>query len=195
MTFDNIHFISESVISTLRKANHPVNYVDDIGWTPLHYAACYKFDSVLKIIATAQASAEYEVVYEKKIPTPLCVAAKEGHTSTLTRLMELLPDSCIVANSEGQNILHLAAIQNNKKMVQRILRYCPHKYIERILNGQDINGNTPLHLLISQGCFIRGIMDTKKWPVDMMARNNKNWTPADMLYFQEEVIGEQVCVN
>ncbi|KAL8093080.1 hypothetical protein AgCh_035097 [Apium graveolens] len=74
----------ESVISILRRANHPVNYVDDIGRTPLHYAAFYKYDSVLEMIVNAQGSVESEVGYKKKIPTPLCVAAKEGHVSTLS---------------------------------------------------------------------------------------------------------------
>lgn len=193
LTFNNICFISESVTSILQRANHPVNYVDDIGWKPLHYAAFYKFDSALEIIvkAQAQASVKSEVVC-KKITTPLCVAAKEGHKSTVIRLMELLPDLCVVANYEGQNILHLAAVQKNKKLVCRILEHCPQIHIEQILNGKDINGNTPMHLLIYHGCYIPELMRNNKWPVDMMIRNNKNWTPADMLYFEEEIIGDQV---
>lgn len=28
-----------------------------------------------------------------------------------------------------------------------------------------------------------------------MAKNNENWTPLDMLYFQDIIVGDQVCAK
>lgn len=125
------------------------------------------------------------------VPPPLCVAAKEGHTSTVIQLIKLLPDSsCVAVSYEGRNILHFAAIQSNKEMIHSILRYCPSQYTNKIINDKDVNGDTPLHILIREGCFIPDFI--KHHLVQTMARNNQNWTAFDMLYFQDEIIADQV---
>lgn len=129
-------------------------------------------------------------MYGAKVETPLFVAVSEGYISTVELLMKLLPDSCVAVNHKHQNILHIAVIQNNKDMIRCILEYCPKSCIDQILNGKDGNGNTPLHLLISQGCFVPELITHKG--VDKMIENKVNWTPIDMLYFQDEVIVDQV---
>lgn len=76
----------------LKRAMRLVTYGDEDGWTPLHLAAFYRFYSVLDIIVHAQVSIRYQCVYKDGVPTPLCVAAKEEHTSTVIRLISLLPE-------------------------------------------------------------------------------------------------------
>ncbi|WOG90700.1 hypothetical protein DCAR_0309944 [Daucus carota subsp. sativus] len=159
------------------------------GRTPLHYAAFHKFDSVLAGIIEKQKLVGYQSVYGYQVPTPLCVAATEGHISTVKQLMTLLPWSCSQANHQGQNILHIAAFNRNKEMVRCILKYCPKDCINKIINDKDENGDTPLHLLISQGCFVPELINHKE--ADTLARNNQNWTPFDMLYSQDRVKGDQ----
>lgn len=53
-----------------------------------------------------------------------------------------------------------------------------------------MNGDTPLHLLIKNGCFVPELINHKD--VNIMARNKHNWTPLDMLYLNEDIIGDQV---
>lgn len=171
-----------------------VTCVDDDGWTPLHHAAYYRFDSVLDIIVNTQVSIRYQCVYREKVPTPLCLAAKEEHTSTVIQLMRLLPASlCATADYDGRNILHFAAMNRNKEMVRCILKHCPPNYTDKILNYKDCDGNTPLHLLIRKGCFVPELMKHKG--VDTMAKNKKNWTPFDMLYFEDTIVDDQVCMR
>lgn len=189
-----LFLVSDCVRALLAKAPRLVTYGDQKGWTALHYAAYYKYDSILDdildLVGRYEVSTEHSSGSESRVPlgqsvgmkvaTPLCIAAQEGHVSTLIKLMLSLPHLCADVNIEDQNILHIAAGKNIKEMVKCILTYCPSDYTTRILNQKDVNGDTPLHLLIKNGCFVPELINHKD--VDTMARNNRNWTPFDMLY-------------
>lgn len=124
--------------------------------------------------------------------TPLWFATQKGYTSTVKRLIELLPeDSCATVNNDGRNILHFAAFQSDKEMIKCILAACPPKYINRILNEKDINGDTPLHLLIREGCFVPELI--KHTEINIMAKNKQHYTALDMLYLEDHIIADQVC--
>lgn len=168
-----------------------VTYADlTRGWTPLHYAAYHGFDSVLEVIVQTQREVNYEFVSREK-GSPLHIAAERGHTSTVIILMQLLPDSCVHIDHEGQNMLHSAVVRGNKEMIRCILKHCPKNYIDKILNEKDVNGDTPLHILARQGCFVLELIKHEK--IDISERNNQDWTPFDMLYYQDDIIGDQVC--
>nr|XP_017233106.1 PREDICTED: serine/threonine-protein phosphatase 6 regulatory ankyrin repeat subunit A-like [Daucus carota subsp. sativus] len=186
----------DSVIRILGEAKHLVTFADDQGWTPLHYAAYQEFVSILDVIIKALKDVKYQFVYGDMVSTPFHLAAECKYTSTVIRLMQSWPASSsayTAVNKNGQNILHLAATNNKKEMIQGILKYCPEKYKDKILEQQDANGDTPLHLLISNGCFIPELIKHKG--LDTMAKNKKKWTPRDMLYFQEEIIADQVQIK
>lgn len=182
------------VLGLLRDNKNLLSFADDQGWTPLHYGAYHEFDSILDAIIDTQKNVGYQFVYEDTMTTPFHVAANMGYTSTLIRLIQLWPSSSSAYTStekNGQNILHLAANKNKKEMIQSILKYCPEEYKHKILNQQDANGDTPLHLLISHGCFIPEFIEHKR--LETKTKNKKNWTPRDMLYFDDEIIADQVC--
>lgn len=172
---------------------------DVAGWTALHHAAHYKFDSVIDELTSFPNSLALKKLlsgsekYWEKVPTPLWLATEGGYTSTVIILMKLLPDLCVEVNHDNRrNVLHLAADQSDKEMVLTILKYCPTMYLNKILNGKDVEGNTPLHLLIDKGCFVKELIEHKE--VDRTARNNSNWTPFDMLYFRPKIIADQVSI-
>ena len=116
-----------------------------------------------------------------------------------------------IVTQDGQNILHLAAAadatenrkvvadsadkrkaaaDNRKEMVQGILKYCPKKYKDNMLKQPDINGDTPLHLIISHGCFIPELVKHKG--LHTMTKNKKDFTPMDMLYVEDAIVEDQV---
>ncbi|KAL1826605.1 hypothetical protein ACET3Z_005017 [Daucus carota] len=192
-----------SVLRHLKDAKHLVNYTEDNGWTPLHYAVYHEFDAILDAIIKAQKEVGHQFAYGNST-TPFHVAVKYGYTSTLIRLMELWPASSsasvdanspyIVVDEKDRNILHLAAAaKNRKEMVKGILEYCPDKYKDTILEQQDIMGDTPLHLLFSNGCFTPELI--KRKGLNTMARNKKDLTPRDMLYVEDAIVEDQVHIK
>ncbi|KAL1826608.1 hypothetical protein ACET3Z_005020 [Daucus carota] len=193
----------DSVLGHLRDAKSRVTFKEDNGWTPLHYAVYHEFDSILGAIIEAQEDIGQQFVYENLVPTPFHVAVIHGYTSTVTRLLQSWPDPSsevsadnspyTVVDVNGRNTLHLAAAANNKEMVLDILKYCPKEYKDQILKQQDDNGDTPLHLLISCGCFIPELI---KYEVpDTKVKNKNGWTAPDMLYFQNLIVGDQVQIK
>nr|XP_017232624.1 PREDICTED: ankyrin-3-like isoform X2 [Daucus carota subsp. sativus] len=187
--FQKAHRVS--VLHLLGENKHLASFVDHQGWTPLHHAAYYEFDSILDVIITALKDVGYQFVYEDMI-TPFHLAAEGGYTSTVIRLMQMWPVSSseyTAVNKSGQNILHLAATKNKKEMIQGILKYCPEQYKEKILNEQDDNGDTPVHILVSRGCYIPEVINHKG--INTRVKNNQNWNSHDMLYLEDEIIADQ----
>lgn len=187
-------FFPDCVRYVLEHTSNLVTSCDEDGKTPLHYAVLHKFDSVLdKIVkATVEASIDrFSTDYEGMVPTPLWLAMEGGFTSTVIQLIKLLPGVCLEINHDNKrNILHFAAFRSDKKMVQAILKYCPRDDIDTLVKGKDDNGDTPLHLLIDQGCFIADLLKYER--VVRMVKNKQDMTPLDMLYKQDKIIADQV---
>ncbi|KAL8104869.1 uncharacterized protein LOC141678125 [Apium graveolens] len=182
----------EEVLRVLEEDKQLVTYNDD-GWIPLHLAVYYEFDSVLDILVETQLEIGYKLPDNVSMSTPLCLAVKLGKTSTAIKLLQLLPASSYLERSFGLNLLHLAAKNSDKEMVHYILKNCPEEYLDKILNQKDDSSNTPLHVLVSQGCYVRELIKHNR--VDRMAKNNQNWTPWDTLYSEDEIIGDQVRIK
>lgn len=191
-----MNFLTDSVFRLLREDGDLVSKADSEYWTPLHYAAYYDFYSILEATHIGYKAEEYESANRRWwVPTPLHVAAKEGHTSTLMKLMELLPAYLYVAADSltRQNILHLAVLASKKEMIVHVIEKCPEEHIDEMLNQQDVNGDTPLHLLIRDGCFVPELIKHKE--IDRMVKNRQYWTSFDMLYFKDQIIADQVRVR
>ncbi|KAL8092232.1 hypothetical protein AgCh_034499 [Apium graveolens] len=167
----------ESIFGILGDDQHLVTYADSSrGWTPLHYAAYYAFDSALDVIVQAQTDVGYQFVSREK-RTPLYIAAENGHISTVIRLMQLWPLLCVDVDHECRDILYFAVIAGNKDMILCIMMtHCPEKHIDKILNEKDINDNTPLHLVIGEGCFAPELIKHKKVDNSYCTHNNITFT-------------------
>ncbi|XP_074357045.1 uncharacterized protein LOC141696820 isoform X2 [Apium graveolens] len=186
-----------SASNLLNYAGDFVLYPDRLGWSLLHHAAYNEFNSIITRIVEEQKRFKHEFVYKDMVSTPFLIAAEKGYTSTVILLMQLWPSygssAYTAVNREGQNILHLAALQNKKEMIEGILKYCPEEHKEKFVNRQDKKGQTPLHLLIKDGCFISQLMKYKQLDINLL--NKENWTPPGMLYFNDQIIGDQVKIK
>lgn len=146
---------------------------------------------IVKATVKANSIYRFRTDYEGMVPTPLWLAMEGGFTSTVIQLITLLPGVCLEINHDNKrNILHFAAFRSDKKMVQAILKYCPRDDIDTLVKGKDDNGDTPLHLLIDQGCFIADLLKYER--VVRMVKNKQDMTPLDMLYNQDKIIADQV---
>lgn len=108
----------------------------------IHWATYLKFDSILDDLIEKQIS--FVGHFGIGVTTPLCIAAEEGHISTVVKLMLSLPAPfCAQLNYENQNVLHVAAAKTDKEMVKGILTYCPTELTFMIISQKDVNGDTP----------------------------------------------------
>ena len=173
-----------------------VTFADNLGWTALHHAAYHEFDMIIHPIIKAQIEFQHPFVYQDMLSTPFLVAAEKGYTSTMICLMQSWPSwssTYTIVDGNEQNILHLAALQSKREMVQGILKYCSQEFKKEFVNKQDNNGDTPLHILIRRGCFVPELLRCEG--LDIKVENKKRWNPPDMLYFDEQVIDDQVLLN
>lgn len=81
---------------------------------------------------------------------PIHLAARIGHLDLLSVLAGVGVDYPTHTNALGQNILHIAAQQNQEDVFMWAEMYDPSvgaHFYRQLLRQEDINGNTPLHLI------------------------------------------------
>ncbi|XP_020875313.1 protein ACCELERATED CELL DEATH 6-like [Arabidopsis lyrata subsp. lyrata] len=81
---------------------------------------------------------------------PIHTAAENGHEKIVEEFIKRCPDSKYLLNKLGQNVLHIAA-QNGKFWISDWLMN--NKDTKHLGVGQDVDGNTPLHLAVMNWHF------------------------------------------
>ena len=116
---------------------------DDEGMTPLTYAASIGYligvESLLEKTTIPCVYGEHTPYY------PIHIATWKGHIKVVEKFLHEFPDMIELLTDEGQNILHVAAMNGKTKMVAYMLKRHDLK-VEMLINKKDQNGNTPLHL-------------------------------------------------
>ncbi|CAB77831.1 hypothetical protein [Arabidopsis thaliana] len=77
---------------------------------------------------------------------PIHMAVKYGYVKILKAILKRCPDALELLDRENQNVLHVAAKNGKIEVLKFILRCCKDKNKEKLINEEDANGNTPLHL-------------------------------------------------
>ncbi|CAH2035949.1 unnamed protein product, partial [Thlaspi arvense] len=108
---------------------------------------------------------------------PIHMAAKEGHVKIIKEFLKHCPDSVELLNSQCQNILHVAAKTGKSKVVKYLLKLDEHK---RLMNEQDLDGNTPLHLATKQKHPMVVNVLTWNYNVKLATMNNDGSTALDI---------------
>lgn len=109
--------------------------------------------------------------------TPIHMAAKEGHVRIIKEFLKHCPDSIELLNSQCQNILHIAAESGKSKVVKYILGLDKQR---RLINEQDLDGNTPLHLATKH--WHPKVVSILTWndAVNLKTLNNNGFTALDI---------------
>ncbi|XAR57338.1 hypothetical protein NMG60_11025440 [Bertholletia excelsa] len=149
---------------------------DVYGWTPLHYAARNGDSLSAKLILERDKSTAY-IGTENENNTPLHLAAASGRKYIMADLLSYSPDCWAIVNKKGYNVLHVAVDMEQED----ILLYIERSPILRFLiNQQDKDGNTPLHLLVEkQKTKCHRLLAHRL--ADLSIFNNKNLMPMNVI--------------
>ena len=114
---------------------------DDSGWIPLHYAAHLGNEDVVELFLQKNNSIAY-----KKDNEGMCalhISAREGNEGVMRTIIKKCPDTCELLDDKHRTALHLAVESGRINAVKLFLETVA---FQDLINEQDKNGNTPLHL-------------------------------------------------
>lgn len=169
---------------------------DEDGCTPLHFATSQvpgrnyrisphsKFPWIRFTTSTTdipllllQASPSSAYQPDDSGSFPIHVAAAVGSNKTVSTFLEMLPDSACLRDAKGRSFLHVAVEKKRRSIVEHA---CRTPTLSCILNMQDNNGNTALHLAVQVGDAETFFLLFRNRQVRMNLTNNDGQTPRDL---------------
>uniref|UniRef100_A0A0E0F5B8 PGG domain-containing protein n=1 Tax=Oryza meridionalis TaxID=40149 RepID=A0A0E0F5B8_9ORYZ len=118
--------------------------VDSSKSTPLHFASSDGDCSIIQAILTHLPRSAINIQDNKGL-SPLHIAALMGHTETVRMLLQFSPASADICDNQGQSFLHAAAMKGHSSIISYAVK---NSMLKHLLNAQDKEGNTPLHLAV-----------------------------------------------
>ncbi|KAL6591875.1 hypothetical protein ACP70R_049738 [Stipagrostis hirtigluma subsp. patula] len=168
----------------LKGGKHLTTQRDENGSTPLHFAAGLQQGqrwpgSVWSQVLEANSAALYQP--DNNGLFPIHVAASVGARYTIAMFLKMYPSCAGLRDAKGRTFLHVAV---EKKQVQTVQYACRNRSLVWILNMQDNDGNTALHLAVEAGSFrmFRALFGDQK--VHLNLTNAKGQTPLDIAQYK-----------
>ncbi|KAF8776475.1 hypothetical protein HU200_003180 [Digitaria exilis] len=179
-TNTDIKVIFAVLIEELLKWNKGLaTQVDKHGSTPLHFASRSYWHTRISNIVTKVFEANPTALYQADNSGlfPIHVAASVDAISTIEFFLQKSPNSARLRNAKGRTFLHVAVV---KIRSSRAALICRAPSVEWILNMQDKDGNTALHLAIKRSMLKTccALLGNKKVHVNLS--NAKAQTPLDL---------------
>ncbi|KAF8391775.1 hypothetical protein HHK36_022009 [Tetracentron sinense] len=197
----NNYGIAELVV---KKKPELIKEQDIYGRTALHYAASYhKYNEeceVVKLLLEWDSSVAY--IQDKDGRSALHFAAGKGDDGVTEEITRCYPDAVDLVDNRGQNAFHYC--MNGCHLKSSPLAYYYIKVLhclmskvrdDEVLNQQDNDGNTPLHLAVIN-CIpdLVRCMLQKKGRVETDTMNKANFTPKDLTIPNKHRLEEEVAV-
>uniref|UniRef100_A0A0E0R7R4 PGG domain-containing protein n=1 Tax=Oryza rufipogon TaxID=4529 RepID=A0A0E0R7R4_ORYRU len=145
--------------------------------SPLHFASSDGDCSIIQEMLThAPPSAAF--MLDNEGLSPLHVAALMGHAAIVHLLLQFCPSSADIRDNYGRTFLHAAAMKGHSSIISYAIK---KKILEHLLNAQDKEGNTTLHLAVIAGEYkvVSKLLSSGKMQANIM--NNAGHTPTDLV--------------
>jgi hypothetical protein len=145
--------------------------------SPLHFAASDGDCSIIEVLLT-HSSPSTVYLQDSDGISALHAASLMGHVGAVRLLLRLYPACADIRDNQGRSFLHAAAIKGRSTIISYATK---NKMLEHLLNKQDREGNTPLHLAVvaKEHKVISKLLASKKVHSHIMNNNGK--TPADLI--------------
>ncbi|KAL5716402.1 hypothetical protein ACHQM5_018100 [Ranunculus cassubicifolius] len=109
-------------------------------------------------------------------------ATIQGDPSVVKEILQSCPDCSELVDNEGRNFLHLAIMFDHENVVKIILGSLDTG--DDVLNGQDINGDTPLHIATLKGSESIAKLLLYDSRVNKMVQNRQGKKALDAIKFE-----------
>lgn len=168
---------TEAARALLKKKPNIDREKDAKGQTPLHHAVYWGNLNMVKLLLEHDHSTAYYRDLEGHLP--IHIAVQLNNVKIFLVLYSTCPDSVDVRNKKGENVLHMAIRSSSTGELVKFIGI--RSELRRLMNHQDENGNTPLHLAILEGRFHRDFnLFLQSKEVDPWVKNNIGDTAIDL---------------
>ncbi|KAK6914038.1 PGG domain, partial [Dillenia turbinata] len=147
---------------------------DQRGWTPLHWAAHFNFMWRVRQLLNFDKSVVY--IKDNEGMAAIHVAARNGAIFAIKEIISDCPDCDELVDNKSRNALHMSVHCRQKEAAECILKHCPSS---NLINEEDENGNTLLHMLAASSEHIPALIKHPK--LDTKALNKQNLTALDIV--------------
>jgi ankyrin repeat protein len=148
----------------------------DNGSTPLHLHLC-RTDVMVPILLEANLSAAYQP--NRSGSFPIHIAASSDRLKAVKCFLQRCPECVNLCDTMGRTFLHVAVENRSWKIVSYA---CRTPSLASILNTQDNNGNTALHLAVQVGDLRMVCSLLREQQVDLDIPNNSGRTPRHLAW-------------
>ncbi|KAF3655314.1 putative ankyrin repeat-containing protein-like isoform 2 [Capsicum annuum] len=164
-------------IRSLWRWNKPLCEEPDLwGWNSLHYAVKLGLTDVVSDMLEWKKSLVYlPAGSENDWTTAIHIAASQGYVYMIYKLLNQCPDCWDMLNSNNQNALHVAVLNNQDNVVRFLL---DSDKCSSLVDEPDSDGNTPLHLLAASDNHVPELINHPR--AKNMSFNKQNQTPLDI---------------
>ncbi|PHT87340.1 hypothetical protein T459_09446 [Capsicum annuum] len=163
-------------IRSLWRWNKPLcEELDLWGWNSLHYAVKLGLEDVVSDMLGWKKSLVYlPTGSENDWTIAIHIAASKGDINMINKLLNHRPDCWDMLNSNNQNALHVAVLNNQDKVVRFLL---DSDKCDNLVDEPDSDGNTPLHLVAVSGNHVPELINHPR--AKPMSFIKQNQTPLD----------------
>nr|TKW12526.1 hypothetical protein SEVIR_5G041100v2 [Setaria viridis] len=153
-----------------------VDHVDCNGSSPVHFAASDGDSTIVQAILRATPP---RTLYKKDSAglSALHVAARMDHSSIVDDMVNSCLDAAELRDDNGRTFVHTAAREKRSKVVSLAIK---NPFVRGLLDTQDKDGNTPLHLAVAAGApgIVEELLRKGKVRADVL--NNDGHTAFDL---------------